>query len=92
MKDSQLSNLQPYQTPQSSLEQFNSKTEEYGEFKLFSLTGRVGRIRYLAYSMGIAGLALAIAGIVVLLANLLVSNTEVNRAIVMFTVGIVSWW
>ncbi|GEM_PF-711842 len=89
MKDSQLSNLQPYQTPQSSLEQFKSKTEEeYGEFKLFSLEGRVGRIRYLAYSTGIAGLAIAIAGIVVLLTNFLVSNTEVNRAIMMFTVGI----
>lgn len=49
MKDSQLPDIQTfYQTPQSNLE---SKSAEYAKFKLFSSRGRIGRMRYLVYSL-----------------------------------------
>jgi uncharacterized membrane protein YhaH (DUF805 family) len=61
MKESQLTDLQtPYQTPPSGLEQSKSKNAEYAEFRLFSTTGRIGRIRYFVYSLGITLLQLGI--------------------------------
>ncbi len=38
----------PYTSPQSEL-----TNAEYGEAKAFSFSGRIGRLRYLAYSMGL---------------------------------------
>lgn len=40
----------PYQAPAASLD--FSPVEEYSEVKFFSTSGRLGRIRYLTYSMG----------------------------------------
>lgn len=40
-----------YQTPSSNVEQ--SGQAEYGEVKLFSISGRIGRVRYIAYNFGL---------------------------------------
>lgn len=41
-----------YAVPRSQLERGDS--EEYGDIRIFSSGGRLGRIRYIAYSMGFA--------------------------------------
>lgn len=46
-----MSEVNQYQTPNSNVEQ--AGTTEYGEVKLFAVSGRIGRIRYIAYSFGI---------------------------------------
>lgn len=43
--------MDPYATPQSEVH--NAKSEVYAETKVFSFNGRIGRLRYLAYSMGL---------------------------------------
>jgi uncharacterized membrane protein YhaH (DUF805 family) len=53
-----------YQAPRSQVDA--ASAQEYGEVKMFGVSGRLGRVRYLAYSMGVSFLvvmvALAIAG------------------------------
>ena len=39
-----------YQTPQSNVDQQTS--QQYGEAKIFSVSGRIGRMRFLAYAVG----------------------------------------
>ncbi len=58
-----MSNVNPYQSPQSRVDEVGQ--QETGEVRLFSASGRLGRARYIAYSFGImlvAGLLLAIVG------------------------------
>jgi uncharacterized membrane protein YhaH (DUF805 family) len=40
----------PYETPQSEIS--DATQDEYGEVRIFSFKGRIGRIRYLGYSIG----------------------------------------
>lgn len=55
--------LNPYSTPQSNLTA-GLPEEEFGEIRIFSIEGRIGRLRYLSYlailsfSIGAAGLLL----------------------------------
>lgn len=49
--------MDPYVSPQSAVEA--SDPAEYAEVKIFSFSGRIGRLRYLAYSMGM-GLILSL--------------------------------
>lgn len=53
----------PFTPPQATLDGAAEGIDSTFELKLFSPTGRIGRIRYLAYSMGLSFLVLAIAGI-----------------------------
>ena len=50
-----MSETNQYATPQANLD---TGSEEFGEVKVFSASGRLGRMRYLAYSFGISMLAL----------------------------------
>lgn len=45
-----MSTANPYQAPAANLN--FSQAEEYSEVKFFSTKGRLGRVRYLTYSMG----------------------------------------
>jgi uncharacterized membrane protein YhaH (DUF805 family) len=56
--------INPYKAPQSHLE---PKTIEYGEINLFSYKGRLGRIRYIAYSISLIFLALFVLPVLTLL-------------------------
>ncbi len=46
-----MSEQNQYQAPSSDVEQ--TGTEEYGAVRFFAVSGRLGRIRYLAYSFGL---------------------------------------
>lgn len=52
----------PYSIPQSKL---TTNTEDYGEIRLFSTQGRIGRLRYMAYSFSIIYGALILAAVLV---------------------------
>lgn len=54
----------PYAVPQSNLT-LGTKDEDYGEVRIFTSNGRIGRLRYLIYSFGLSyGIAM-ILGILV---------------------------
>jgi len=49
----------PYATPTANV---TDPAEEYGEIKVFSASGRLGRVRYIGYSVGLTILISIIAG------------------------------
>jgi uncharacterized membrane protein YhaH (DUF805 family)/Tfp pilus assembly major pilin PilA len=66
-----MQNRNPYAAPQTNVTRGDSAVEHYGEVKLFSASGRIGRVRYLAYSIGLSIIVLASAGILAGLAALI---------------------
>lgn len=57
------SNASPYQPPLSAITP--APPTQFGELKIFSTQGRLGRVRYIGYSMGLAlliNLAMAVLG------------------------------
>jgi len=55
----------PYQSPAARVA---DESEEYGEVKILSASGRLGRVRYIAYSIGITMLvyvALGVLGMII---------------------------
>jgi uncharacterized membrane protein YhaH (DUF805 family) len=52
----------PYQAPQSTIADTDS--DEFGEVKVFSFQGRMGRLRYLGYSFGFYLLSVLISSLV----------------------------
>ena len=48
----------PYTAPQANVASTHAK--EYGEIKIFSARGRIGRIRYIGYSIGLTTLIIAL--------------------------------
>lgn len=53
----------PYQVPRSNVD--HQSREEYSEVKAFSVSGRLGRVRYLTYSMGYSLLFYLVIGILI---------------------------
>ena len=45
-----MSSANPYQVPQSNVD--HQGPDDYSEVKLLSISGRIGRLRYLGYTMG----------------------------------------
>ncbi len=56
-----MSDFNQYQAPQSQVDQ--PSAQQFGEPKIFGVSGRIGRVRYLAYSVGITFLTMAVASI-----------------------------
>lgn len=54
-----MSAVEQYAAPKSNLD---TGSEEFGEVKVFSTRGRLGRLRYLAYSFGLSMLAVFVVG------------------------------
>jgi uncharacterized membrane protein YhaH (DUF805 family) len=52
--------VSPYSTPKSEV---GEATQEYGELKVFTVNGRIGRLRYLGWSMALMLLAMLAYGI-----------------------------
>ena len=52
----------PYSPPRATV---RDKQATYGEVKIFSARGRIGRVRYLAYSFGFMMLAIVVLGAIV---------------------------
>ena len=58
-----MSNRNPYAAPRTNVTR-GEDTEDYGEIKVLSAQGRIGRVRYIGYSMGLSlliGLLIVIA-------------------------------
>jgi uncharacterized membrane protein YhaH (DUF805 family)/Tfp pilus assembly major pilin PilA len=53
-----MQNRNPYAAPQTNVTLGESDVEEYGEIKVFSATGRIGRVRYIGYTTGLSILVL----------------------------------
>lgn len=51
----------PYAAPQANVARADDAAE-YGEIKVFSPRGRIGRVRYIGYSIGLSILVLLVAG------------------------------
>ena len=64
-----MENRNPYASPRSQVADSGGSDEDFGEVKIFSAEGRLGRLRYIGYSMGmwlvlslVVGVVAAIAG------------------------------
>ena len=58
-----MANRNPYAAPRTNVTVGENAVEDYGEVKVFAVNGRIGRVRYLAYSIGLSLLVMAVAGI-----------------------------
>ncbi|MFO1372388.1 MAG: DUF805 domain-containing protein [Candidatus Competibacteraceae bacterium] len=56
-----MSDISPYQAPRSAITP--TAPTDYGEVKILSTAGRLGRVRYIGYSMGLGLLANIVAGL-----------------------------
>ena len=78
-------NRNPYAAPQTNVTVGDADVEEYGEVRLFGVSGRIGRVRYIAYSIVVSVLALlgtaVVAGVVALF--------DTDAAIVVGVIGYV---
>lgn len=59
-----MQNRNPYAAPQTNVTRGDGP-EDYGEVKVFSVSGRLGRVRYIGYSVGLSLLILMLLGAVV---------------------------
>ena len=66
-----MSTLNPYVPPAGKVADSFSSSGEFGEINIFSAKGRLGRIRYLAYSMGVGIVAVLAIALVTVLASFL---------------------
>jgi uncharacterized membrane protein YhaH (DUF805 family) len=57
-----MQNRNPYAAPQTNVTVGESAVDDYGEARIFAVGGRIGRVRYLAYSIGLSLLVLLVAG------------------------------
>jgi len=55
-----MQNRNPYTAPKAQVA--GARTDEYGEIKVFSSRGRLGRLRYIGYSVGLPMLIGAVIG------------------------------
>jgi uncharacterized membrane protein YhaH (DUF805 family) len=58
-----MQNRNPYAAPRTNVSRADS-VEEYGEIRVFSAQGRIGRVRFIGYSFGVSmliGIVMAIA-------------------------------
>jgi uncharacterized membrane protein YhaH (DUF805 family)/Tfp pilus assembly protein PilE len=76
-----MQNRNPYAAPQTNVTQADS-VAEYGEVKIFSVQGRIGRVRYLGYSFGLSFLLLLLVGVAVAM-----TASEPNVALVIVGAG-----
>lgn len=66
-----MENRNPYAAPQTNVTPSDRDVAEYGEIKLFSPHGRLGRVRYIGYSFGLGLLSWVVIGIVAAIAALI---------------------
>jgi uncharacterized membrane protein YhaH (DUF805 family)/Tfp pilus assembly major pilin PilA len=81
-----MQNRNPYAAPQTNVTRGDGNVEEYGEIKLFSPRGRIGRVRYIGYFFGLSLLVLLVAGVLAAVAAL----ADPSAAIVVAGIGYVA--
>lgn len=77
-----MNSVNPYSSPRSHV-QDTARTDEYGEIKVFSVRGRLGRVRYIAYSMGLA----LLGGVIVALFGAIGAALSKETARILLIVG-----
>ncbi len=80
-----MQNRNPYSAPQTNVTGGDDGPEEYGEIKVFSASGRLGRVRYIGYSFGLSLLILLLIGIAAAIAG----AVDPNVALVVAVIGYV---
>ena len=58
----------PYAAPRTNVAGRDSDDEDYGEIKILSARGRIGRVRYIGYSMGLGLVTWLVIGILAVVA------------------------
>jgi Tfp pilus assembly major pilin PilA len=58
-----MQNRNPYAAPQTNVTGGDDGPAEYGDLKILSTSGRLGRVRYIGYSAGMSVLIMLVAGI-----------------------------
>lgn len=58
----------PYQPPAGKIEDIALNQDDYGEIKILSASGRLGRLRYIAYSIGLTLLIYLLMGLLIAVA------------------------
>ncbi|WP_198264465.1 DUF805 domain-containing protein [sulfur-oxidizing endosymbiont of Gigantopelta aegis] len=71
-----MSEQNPYSTPEAVL---NSAHQEKYQPKFFSFSGRIGRLRYLAYSFGATILLFIVMAILMAIVGVLGANVDMNQ-------------
>jgi type IV pilus assembly protein PilA len=66
-----MQNRNPYAAPQANVTRGDGDVEEYGEIKMLSAQGRLGRVRYIGYSVGLSILVMFVFGILAAVAALI---------------------
>jgi uncharacterized membrane protein YhaH (DUF805 family)/Tfp pilus assembly major pilin PilA len=79
-----MQNRNPYAAPQANVSRADS-IDDYGEVKIFSARGRIGRMRYIGYTIGVT----VLFGILINIAAGLVGLAGPNAALLAITVGYV---
>jgi uncharacterized membrane protein YhaH (DUF805 family)/Tfp pilus assembly protein PilE len=80
-----MQNRNPYAAPQANVARGDS-AEEYGEIKVFSPAGRLGRLRYIGYSFGLT----ILIGILIGIASALVAVADPTAAVVVAGLGYIA--
>ena len=81
-----MENRNPYAAPQTNVTPSERDADEYGEIKLFSPRGRIGRVRYIGYSMGLTILTWIVIGIIAAI----VSQIDQSALVLVIVVGYVA--
>jgi Tfp pilus assembly major pilin PilA/uncharacterized membrane protein YhaH (DUF805 family) len=77
-----MQNRNPYAAPQTNVTRGDSNVEEYGEIKMLSARGRLGRVRYIGYSIGLSLLVMLAFGVLAAVAAL------IDQSAVLLVIGI----
>lgn len=80
-----MANRNPYAAPKTNVTR-GDNAEEYGEVKVISAQGRLGRVRYIGYTMGVSILILIVAGMAAGMASL----ADPGAAVIVAGIGYVA--
>jgi type IV pilus assembly protein PilA len=81
-----MANRNPYAAPQTDVALGDGEVEEYGEIKVFSASGRLGRLRYIGYTFGVT----ILIGIVMAVLGGIAAVASPNAALLVVAVGYVA--
>jgi len=80
-----MQNRNPYASPKANVQR-GDDPEEFGEIKVFSASGRIGRVRFIGYTFGMT----ALIGILMAIAVGVVSLADPTLALVVAGVGYIA--
>ena len=79
-----MQNRNPYSAPRTNVTPGDDAVEEYGEVRLFAVSGRIGRVRYIAYSIALSLLVLLAALILAVMAAVVDQNAAIAVVVIAY--------